>query len=47
MTPILVLGIYEDNSLANKTYTRKEMQEMLVSTALSLYYNNYFSDYGQ
>ena len=36
----------EDN-LDTKEYTRKEMQEMVVSTALSLYYNDYFSDYGQ
>ena len=36
-----------ENSLSSKTYTRKQMQEMVVSTALSFYYNNYFSDYGQ
>ena len=37
----------EENSLDTKIYTRKQLQEMVVSTALSLYYNNYFSDYGQ
>ncbi len=36
-----------ESKLDTKVYTRKEMQEMVVSTALSLYYNNYFSDYGQ
>lgn len=36
-----------EDGLSSKVYTRKQMQEMLVSTALSFYYNNYFSDYGQ
>ena len=28
-------------------YSRKDMQDMVTSTALSYYYNNLFSDYGQ
>ena len=36
-----------EDGLSSKVYTRKQMQELLVSTALSFYYNNYFSDYGQ
>ena len=47
---ILSFVILKTNSsypLDTKIYTRKQMQEMIVSTALSLYYNNYFSDYGQ
>ena len=45
------IGIKEtyalETGLDSKEYTRKELQEMVVSTALSLYYNSYFSDYGQ
>ena len=37
----------EENSLDTKIYTRKQLQEMVVSTALSYFHNAYFSDYGQ
>lgn len=48
---LIIVGVLnrikKSYAIDSKIYTRKEMQEMLVSTALSLYYNNYFSDYGQ
>lgn len=48
---LMVVGIKNTHSikasLDTKIYTRKEIQEMVVSTALSFYYNSYFSDYGQ
>ena len=33
-----------ENSLDTKIYTRKQLQEMVVSTALSYFHNAYFSD---
>ena len=47
ITVILLILLIGKSFAQETTYTRKQMQEMLVSTALSLYYNNYFSDYGQ
>lgn len=44
---LLISKIGSSYALDSKIYTRKQMQEMVVSTALSLYYNNYFADYGQ
>ena len=34
-------------STSTDTYTRDELQKMLVSAAVSYYYNNYYSDYEQ
>lgn len=44
----LVLNIGKTYSLDESTvYTRKELQDMVLSTALTYYYNAYYSDYGQ
>ena len=34
-------------SVSTKQYTRDQLQKMLVSAAISYYYNNYYSDYEQ
>ena len=34
-------------SASTETFTKSQMQDMIVSTALSYWYNGYYSDYGQ
>lgn len=34
-------------ALSSKVYTREQMQDMVVSTALNYFYNTSYSDYGQ
>lgn len=52
-TIVLVTACYicltakETFSAATKNYTRDELQKMVVSAAVSYYYNNYYSDYEQ
>lgn len=52
-TILLVTACYicltakETFSAATKNYTREELQKMVVSAAISYYYNNYYSDYEQ
>ena len=33
--------------MENQIYSREEMKDMIAATALSFYYNNGYSDYGQ
>lgn len=49
---ILVVGcifliVKKSFGVSTNTYTRDELQKMLVSAAVSYYYNNYYSDYEQ
>ena len=52
---LLVLGgafvitslMRDSYALSSKVYTREEMQDMVVSTALNYFYNTSYSDYGQ
>lgn len=50
-TIVLVTACYicltakETFSMGTKNYTRDELQKMVVSAAVSYYYNNYYSDY--
>lgn len=46
ITTLISLMIFPIYSSEN-TFTRKEMQDMVVSTALSYYYNNDYIDYNQ
>lgn len=47
LSVFVITKVGSSYALDSKIYTRKQMQEMVVSTGLSLYYNSYFSDYGQ
>ena len=42
-----IVVIYTKNaySINSSSFTRKEMQDIIVSTALSYYYNNAYNDY--
>ncbi len=50
---ILMAGVFilykvsNSYAITNKTFTRQKMQDMVVATALSYYYNNLYTDYGQ
>lgn len=49
LTFLLIIPLIR-NSYAvdtSKTFTRQEMQDMVVATSLSYYYNNLYSDYSQ
>ena len=41
------LMISKTFAITNNTYTREELQQMIVSAALSYYYNNVYADYEQ
>ena len=51
LVSVLALFVSVDKSFAvvtnDKKYTREKLQDMIVSTALSYYYNTSYSDYGQ
>ena len=44
---LLTFVVRQTYGITDKTFTRNEMQDMVVSTALSYYYNNLYSDYSQ
>ncbi len=44
---LLTFVVKQTYGVTDKTFTRDEMQDMVVSTALSYYYNNLYSDYSQ
>ena len=44
---IAFLGVRASHAMENQTYSREEMKDMIAATALSFYYNNGYSDYGQ
>ena len=47
ITMLLTFVVKQTYGVTDKTFTRDEMQDMVVSTALSYYYNNLYSDYSQ
>ena len=46
-TDISISNSANINTIASNSYTRKELQDMVVATAKSFYYNGKYSDYEQ